>query len=422
MRGSVAVTFLVLGVIALTGLASALALAEASISRMTPVRARALRGQGHRNVALLERIESDPARSLNAVYLSVMFAQNGSAILVAIVAEHYVGEIGITLVSVAFTLAYFVIVEAMCKTFAILHSDRIALTLAPFVWLLGRALALPTRALIGLANILLPGKGLKQGPFVIEAEIRSLAEIGYQEGAIEKHKKEMIHSVFEFGDRIVREVMTPRPDIVAVDAASSVDAAAALILEHGLTRIPAFRRDLDHIEGIVHAKDILNLVHQGRSGESLAELLRPARFVPESKRVAELLRDMQHEKFHLAMVSDEYGLVSGLVTIENLIEQIVGHFADEHDRELPDVVELGNGRYRVEAAVPITELNDTLGASLPRDRWNTVGGLIFGLLGRIPNEGDTVDLDEYRFTAEKVLGHRIVSVLVVRLADSSGAK
>jgi CBS domain containing-hemolysin-like protein len=169
-------------------LASLLALAEASISRMTPVRALALIERGYRNAALLERIESEPARYLNAIHLAVMFAQNGSAILVTILAERYFEDIGITIVTIVFTLAYFVVVQAMSKTFAILHSDRVALAVAPFVWLLGLALSLPTRALIGLANVLLPGKGLKQGPFVIAQEIRSLAEVGHQEGEIEGYE------------------------------------------------------------------------------------------------------------------------------------------------------------------------------------------------------------------------------------------
>lgn len=412
-RGSV--NALILAILVLVVLASALALAEASISRLTRVRAIALREKGHRNAAILEAIESDPARYLNAVYLAVMFAQNGSAILVAILAQHHLQSLGITVVSVLFTLAYFVVVEAMSKTFAILHSDRVALALAPFVWLLGRMLWLPTRALIGVANILLPGKGLKTGPFVTEEEIRSMAEVGHEEGVIEEHEKQMIHSVFRFGDRIVRDVMVPRPDIVGVEVTSPLERAVALIVQWSLTRIPAYRGDLDRTEGIVHAKDVLKVLQTGRNEVPLAKLLRPVHFVPESKRAAELLREMQQEKFQLAMVSDEYGLVSGLVTMEDLLEELVGEISDEHDLQPPDIVPLGENRYRVNAALPITELNDTLDADLPRESWNTVGGLMFGLLGRIPEQGAEAELEGFRFTAEKVQGRRIVTVLVTRL-------
>jgi CBS domain containing-hemolysin-like protein len=409
------VTLLIVAVIALVALGSALALAEASISRLSAVRALALREQGRHNASLLAEIENDPPRYLNAVYLAVMFAQNGSAILVAIIADRSFGGWGVTALSLAFTLAYFVAVEAMCKTFAILHSDRVALALAPFVWFVGRTLWLPTRALIGLANILLPGKGLKQGPFVTEEEIRSMADVGHQQGSIEEHEKAIIHSVFQFGERTVRDVMVPRPDIVAVERSAPLEEAAALLVQRGLTRIPAYAGDLDHAEGIVHAKDVLRALQERRQDVRLADLLLPIHFVPESKRLAELLREMQAEKFHLAMVSDEYGSVAGLVTLEDLLEELVGQITDEHDREAADVTPLGEDRFRINAALPIAELNETLGADLPKDRWNTVGGLVFGLSGSIPPEGTVVELDGLRFTAERIQGHRILTVLVERL-------
>jgi CBS domain containing-hemolysin-like protein len=401
---------------------AALALAEAAISRMTPSRALALVEQQRRNAGMLERIERDPARHLNSIYLCVMFAQNGSAILTAILADNYFGELGLTIVSICFTLAYFVVVEAMAKTFAILHTDRVALALAPLVWLLGTALALPSRMLIGLANVLLPGKGLAQGPFVSEHEIRSMADVGHEQGVIEQHEKEMIHSVFQFGDRIVRDVMAPRPDIVAVDIESSVDDALAAIEQHGVTRIPVYRDDLDHIEGIVHAKDVLPLVRKKRDQVGFRELLRPVRFVPDSKRLSELLREMKEEKFHLAIVIDEYGSVAGLVTLEDLLEVLVGQIRDEHDSEPPEIVPLGEDRYRVNASLPIGELNDAISANLPHDRWNTVGGLLFGLLGTIPQAGAVAELDGFRFTAEKVQGRRIVTVLVERVAAQHEAE
>jgi CBS domain containing-hemolysin-like protein len=401
-----------LAIAVLVAFGSTLALAEAAMSRMTALRAMALREQGHRNARLLAKIQDDPARYLNAIYLSVMFAQNGSAILVAILAERSFGEFGVTIASVCFTLAYFVVVEAMSKTFAILHSDRVALFLAPFVWLLGRLLWLPTRALIGLANILLPGKGLKGGPFVTEHDIRSLAEVGHQEGGIEEHEKEIIHSVFQFGDRVARDIMVPRPDIVAIDVASSLSAAAALVVERGFTRLPAYQEELDRIEGVVHAKDILRALHEGSEQSELRELLRPVRFIPESKRLIDLLREMQAERFHLALVSDEYGSVAGLVTLEDLLEELVGQITDEYDRETPEVVPLGDGRYRVNAALSVVELNDLLEADLPRDQWNTVGGLVFGLAGRIPSEGESVRIDGFTFAVERVQGRRILSVLV----------
>ena len=403
---------LLLPIAVLVILATICALAEASISRTTPAKAAALAEEGRRNAKLLDEIESDPPRYLNAVYLVAMLAQNGSAILAAITAERYFGQLGLTLASIGFTLAYFVVVEAMGKTFAILHSDRVALAVAPFVWFIGRTLSLPTRALIGLANILLPGKGLKSGPFVTQAEIRSMADAGHEEGSIQSHEREIIHSVFEFGERVVGEVMKPRPDIVALEIDESLEAAAELMVRNGLTRLPVYRGDLDHVEGMVHAKDALDLLLRGQRAAPLKSLLREVRFVPESKRVAELLREMQRDKVHLAMVIDEYGATVGLVTLEDLLEELVGQIRDEHDRDAPEIQPLGDGRFRINAALPIVELNDALSLDLPHEQWNTVGGLVFGLAGRIPSQGEGIDVGDCRFTVEKIEGRRILTVVM----------
>jgi CBS domain containing-hemolysin-like protein len=399
----------------LVELGALLAVAEASTSRMSRVRALALRQEGRRNAALLERIQADPARYLNSIYLATMFAQNGSAILVALVVGHYVGNLGITVASVAFTLLYFVVAEAMAKTYAVLHPDRAALAVAPLVWVLGRLLAAPTRLLIGVANVLLPGKGLREGPFVTEHDIRSMAVFGEEAGGIEREERELIDSVFEFGDTVVREIMVPRPDIVAVEAGRPLAAVLDLVLERGFSRIPVYRADLDHVEGVVHAKDVLKALHQGRERLGPGELARPAHFVPESKRAAELLREMQQQKFHMAIVTDEYGSVSGLVTLEDLIEELVGEIADEYDREERRIEPAGEGAYRMHGGTPIHDLNELLGVHLPDDQWDTVGGLVLSLAGAVPEEGQQFEVNGLSFTAERLEGRRVARVLVRRL-------
>jgi putative hemolysin len=209
----------------------------------------------------------------------------------------------------------------------------------------------------------------------------------------------------------------PRPDIIAVELSASLHAATDLMVQHGVTRVPAYRGDLDHTEGIVHGKDVLEVLHLGRDETPLANLLRPVRFVPESKRLADLLREMQAEKFHMAMVTDEFGLVAGSVTLEDLLEELVGQIRDEHDDESSDIVALGDGRHRVNAALPISELNEAIDGELPHENWNTVGGLVYGLAGNIPAQGEGVELGPYRFTVEKLQGRRIMTVLVERLPE-----
>jgi CBS domain containing-hemolysin-like protein len=302
----------------------------------------------------------------------------------------------------------------MSKTFGILHSDRVALALAPVVWFLGRALALPTRGLIGMANVLLPGKGLKQGPFVSEHEIHTIAELGHEEGVIEEAEKDMIHSVLHLGDILVREVMVPRPDVAAIEADRPLREAHAIAVDRGFSRYPAYRGDLDHAEGIVHIKDLLAALRDGRHDAPVSEILRPPHFVPQTTRAAVLLHEMQAQKFHMSLVVDEYGSVSGVVTLEDVLEELVGDIAEEHEQEARDVVPLGDGRYRVDAAVSIHELNQELEVDLARERWNTVGGLMYAMLGAIPSPGQSVVVDGLRFTAEKADGRRVTSVLVSR--------
>jgi CBS domain containing-hemolysin-like protein len=411
------VIWLWVAVVALVVLGSFLAMAEASLTRMTRVRALALREEKRRNAEILVRLESDPPRALNPVYFAVMFVQNGAAILIAVLAEHYFGGWGVTLMSVLFTLLYFVVVEAMAKTFGVLHSDGMALTLAPLVWGLGRVLAAPTSLLIGLANVLLPGKGLKQGPFVSEFEIRSMAEVGHEEGSIEEEEKDLIHSIFEFSDTIVREVMVPRPDVIAIEEDRSLRDVQELVLQHGYSRIPVYREDLDDVIGFVYAKDVLKELHQGRAGLALADVVRPAHFVPESKKVADLLKQMQREKFHIGLVTDEYGSVSGLVTLEDLLEELVGEITDEYDTEEPQVEPVGEDAWLVAGRFDIDELSELVGVELPDEEWDTVGGFLLDLIGEIPSEGQEAQFLSLRLKATRVQGRRIEKVLVTRVPE-----
>jgi CBS domain containing-hemolysin-like protein len=249
-----------------------------------------------------------------------------------------------------------------------------------------------------------------------------MAEVGHEEGSIELEEKDLIHSIFEFGDTIVREVMVPRPDIVAIESDKTLRDAQAAVLEHGYSRIPVFTDDLDDLLGVVYAKDVLKALHQGERDMPLREVVRDAHFVPESKKVADLLREMQQEKFHIALVTDEYGSVSGLVTLEDLIEELVGEITDEYDVEEPELEEVAEGVYRVDGKMGIGEVNEILDVELPDEEWDTVGGLMLGLMGSIPDEGETVDFQSLRFTAERINGRRIVKIRIERRQETEGAE
>jgi CBS domain containing-hemolysin-like protein len=314
------------------------------------------------------------------------------------------------------TLVTFVFAEVGPKTFAVQHTDRVALRVAPVLVPLSRVLWPFTRLLIMVANAVTPGKGMREGPFVTEEEIRAMADVASEDSAIEEEEKELIHSIFEFGDTLVREVMVPRPDMTTVPIDATVRDVLDVILRKGYSRIPVYRGSIDEIEGVVYAKDLLRHMHAGKGDVRLDKIVREAFFVPETKRVSELLREMQRRQIHIAIVLDEYGSTAGLVTIEDLIEELVGEIADEYDLEEPEVVPLEAGSYRVDGRMSVDDLNELLDANLPNEEWDTVGGLMYGLLGAVPTQGETVSSGNFIFTAEKVQGRRVAKVLVTPAA------
>ncbi|MGH2672636.1 MAG: hemolysin family protein, partial [Actinomycetota bacterium] len=222
-------------------------------------------------------------------------------------------------------------------------------------------------------------------------------------------------------------VMVPRPDIVGIEDDKTLRDVQAVVLKHGYSRIPVFDGDLDDMIGIVYAKDVLKALHQGKHDSPLREIVREVHFVPESKKVADLLREMQRDKFHIAMVTDEYGSVVGLVTLEDLLEELVGEIADEYDTDEPGIEEIGDGMYRVDGKMSIDEVNEILDVELPAEEWDTIGGLMLGLLGSIPVEAQEVTFLNLTFKAERVIGRRISKILITRneeeeseTADSQG--
>jgi putative hemolysin len=390
------------------------AASEIAITRMNRVRALRLQEEGRRGAGALVRIVESPAPYLNVIlFLTLLFTIGGSTVATSFAVRHFhrVGEIVATILM---TLLLFVFAEVTPKTFAIQRTDRVALFVAPAVAFLGRLLGPFAKALLRLANVLMPGKGLKEGPYITEQELLASAAVASEEGVIEEDEKELIHSIFEFGDTIVREVMVPRPDVIAIEDTATLHDIQALVLEHGYSRIPVFHEDLDDVVGVVFAKDVLKAMHQGDGERALTDICRPARFVPESKRVADLLREMQKEKFHQALVTDEYGSVTGIVSLEDLLEELVGEITDEYDTETPDVVEVGDGSYRVSGKTSIDDVNELLGAELPDEEWDTVAGLVLDLFGRIPLNGEETAFQGLRFMVEEVRGRRVATVLITR--------
>ena len=412
--------WMVVGVAALLGLAAVLALAETSLTRTNRVRAIALVEEDRRGAKALLRLVERPEQFLNPVLLLVLLCHLAAASMVSVLAEQAAGALGVLLAVLFELVVIFVLAEAVPKTFAVQNPDRAALLVAPVVEAIARfpPLRLVSRILIGLANLVVPGKGLERGPFVSEEELLALADVAHEEEVIEHEERQLIHSIIEFGDTVVREVMVPRPDMVAVEARATVDDAIEVVIAAGFSRIPVYEQGIDDIAGILFAKDLMRAAREGRGHEPVRNLVRPARFVPETKRVAELMPEMQKEKTHMAIVVDEHGGTAGLVTLEDLIEELVGEIVDEYDVEEPAVEPLPDGDLRVSARLPIDELNEAMGTAFPEGDYDTVGGLINFLLGHVASQGESVEYDGVRLRAERVQGRRIERVRISKLPSS----
>jgi CBS domain containing-hemolysin-like protein len=393
-----------------------LALSETAFTRMNRIRALALADDGDKRAARLASMLEHPERTLNVVLLLLLVCQLTSATLIGVLLESSAGALGVFIGIVLQIFLFFVVGEVAPKTFAVQHTERAALAVTPMLWFLTNfaPLRLVSRGLIGAANVVLPGRGLKQGPFVTEEEIRTMADVAADEAVIEREEQRLIHSVFEFGDTVVREVMMPRPDMVTVGIDDTIERGIEVCIDRGFSRLPACDGTPDHIVGLVYLKDLVARARAGEQDAPIRVAVRPAVFVPEQKRVAELLAEMQAKQFHMAIVIDEYGTTSGLVTLEDLLEEIVGEIADEYDVEVPAVELLPDGSLRVAGRTPIDDVSEALGTELPDTEWDTVGGLVFNLLGHVPEEGETVAFQGLELRTESVDGHRIASVRITR--------
>jgi CBS domain containing-hemolysin-like protein len=312
--------------------------------------------------------------------------------------------------------------------------------LAPLVGLFGESLALRspertacTLSLVGAAVVLAAApvrwvyRRLARGPggrhagvvppLVTEEEIKTIVDAGEEGGAIEVEEKKMIFSIFELGETLIREVMVPRIDICAFEEGQTLEAVTDALLEAGHSRAPVYRRDIDRIIGIVYVKDLLRAFREGRQHEAVASLLRPALFVPEAKKADDLLADLLARRIHMAVVVDEYGGTAGLVTLEDLVEEIVGEIRDEYDAaEEAAFQELREGEFLFTGRIDLDEVNELTGARLPKDIGDTLGGFISGHLGRVPSPGDVVDSGGLHLVVEQSSGRRILKVRATRVA------
>lgn len=389
-------------------------IAEMGLSRITKTKAAAMADSGGKAAKTLQRLVSNPERWVNPLLLTVNICQTVQATLTGIVSARLWGTYGVIIGVVANVLVFFVLAEAVPKTYAIQHSQNAALATArPTAALVAfPPLRIVSRWLIGLTNVIVRGKGLQQGPFVSESELLGIVEVASQEGVVEHEERELIESIIEFGDTVAREVMVPRPDIVSLDASTTVTEALDLAIEHGFSRLPVLASGGEEdVVGIAYTKDLMQAERREQGDHGVTEYLRAARFVPENKPVARLMREMQAEKYHMALVADEYGALAGLITLEDCLEELVGEIVDEHDEEETEVQRLADGDYSIDGSMSISDLNELLDIGIPDDDWETVAGFLFGTLEHIPVAGESVSRDGWCFTVTEVEGRRIRRII-----------
>jgi CBS domain containing-hemolysin-like protein len=424
------ITLLVIAVclIPLAGLFGAM---DAALQRVSKARVDEMRRDGVKRAGVLSDVVAERARHVALLLLLRIACEMVAATLVAVVLYRIWGG-GWQPVLVAagvMTVVSYVLVGVGPRTLGRQHAYGTALAGAGVVRLLGRVLGPIATLLILVGNMITPGRGFRDGPFSSEVELRELVDMAEERGVVESGERNMIHSVFELGDTIAREVMVPRTDVVWIERNKTLRQALALAMRSGFSRIPVIGENVDDVVGVIYLKDLIRRTQGGQDPKNtvkVEDLMRPPTFVPESKPVDELLRDMQAQRIHIAIVVDEYGGFAGLVTIEDILEEIVGEIADEHDRfQRPPVEELSDGSVRITARLPVEDLAALFDVELPEDDdVETVGGLLARELGVVPIEGSQAEVAGLRLVAESTGGrrNRIDTILVCRLPEEEEAE
>ena len=411
-----------IAIVVLLVLAAALVAAEEALLRLNRVRVESLAEREPARAAHLQRMLDEPEAVINPLRLMVLVVQLAETTLVALLTARFWPWPAVVAVAAVNVLVVFVVTEAVPRTLGILRTDRVALTLVRPATLVARFV--PIRmlawALIAITNLIVPGRGLRKGPFSSPEELIAMADVALEDDVLDQGERDLIESVIEFGGTVVREVMIPRTDMTTVAKDLTIEEALEVTSDAGFSRVPAIGDNVDDVVGLVYVKDLIRAELDGNPDQPVQTVMRPSRFVLETKKVAELLTEMQQEKFHMAIAVDEYGGIAGLVTLEDLIEELVGEIVDEYDVEESLVERQRDGTLRVDARISISEINEVAGMELPEGSWDTVGGLVFDRFGRVPIAGETCDVNGYGLRVERIQGRRITKVRILR-ADQTPA-
>lgn len=390
---------------------------ETAFLRMPAVRVEAMAAEGSKRAGRLADLVARLPEVLNSILLAALLSQIAAATVAGVLADRWFGALGVTIASAVLTVVLYIYAEAIPKTYAVQHPDRVALTLAYPLALLEVVLRPLTKILVWIADLQMPGKGVVTSPTVTEDELRMLAGLAATEGQITGEDLAFIERAFRLGDRQVDDIMVPRTEIVAVDETTSVADALEVALEAGHRRLPVFERSVENITGMVRLRDMFRIPESRRRELDVGRVAEEPLVVPESKRVLDLLSEMQASNTHLAIVVDEYGGTAGLVTVEDIAEEVLGSISEGPTER--DIVKLGDGHWNIDGALPVEDLEDIFGSSLDDVDWNTAAGLVLGQLGRIPEVGDEVHYRGHVLRVQGIRGRRITRVDIRRRTVSA---
>ncbi|MDH6282704.1 CBS domain containing-hemolysin-like protein [Rhodococcus sp. LBL1] len=389
-----AVVLIVLAVV-LVPLGGLFAALDSALNTLSPARVDELAKDERPGAARLVGIVADRPRYVNLMVLLRILCEIAAAVLLAGALIELIGPVwGVVVTIVVMVLVDYVAIGVGPRTLGRQHAYPLALAAAMPLVALGALLSPVSRLLILVGNALTPGRGFRAGPFASEIELRELVDLAQERGVVADEERRMIQSVFELGDTSAREVMVPRTEMVWIEADKTAGQATSLAVRSGHSRIPVIGENVDDVLGVVYLKDLVQQTYYSSDGGrsvTVSQVMRPAVFVPDSKPLDSLLAEMQRDRNHMAVLVDEYGGIAGLVTIEDVIEEIVGEIADEYDTdETPPVEDLGDGSYRVSARLPVEDLGELFDVEIENDEVETVGGLLGYELGRVPLPGSQV--------------------------------
>jgi CBS domain containing-hemolysin-like protein len=417
--------YAITAIILLLGFAGFLAATESALTSISRVLIEQL--ESKRGGELLRKFSLQPAKYLNVILLVRKTCELTATVLLAsILLRNYPSAQAMSLTVLIMVIVSYVVVGVGPRTIGKQHPHTWARAGIGVAFFLAFILGPVTKLLIAIGNAITPGVGFRTGPFTNEAELRDLVDQAHERGLVESDEHEMIHSVFELGDTLVRELMVPRTEMVWIEKDKSLRQALSLALRSGFSRVPVIGESIDQIIGIAYVKDLAKRTldhHESETTERVEQHMRPATFVPESKIAADLLKEMQRDQIHLAIVVDEYGGTAGIITIEDILEEIVGEIADEFDDGVEAFTWISEGKARAKATLHIEDLADELGIEISEEDFedvDTIGGLMAQKLGRVPIAGSTITVGQYLITSERPVGRRrrISSVLIEK--ESAG--